>query len=413
MFRLKSIFALMLSVVFVACAGPDVAIPAAPAAVPTSSTSASEVPAAPDAPAEQAPVEEWFSAWANENLDNYRSYEEILALAIQEGRVVWYSNTSRSRQVADAFMERYPDIYVEVHNIGTAEMVARFYREQAAGLRNADVLHLGDPDGSLLKEFVHAGKLHIWRPYDIVPYITPDLMLTSFPFFVEFLAWFYNTDLFPDGAPITSWWDTTKPEWYGRIMGRHPLEHLGTLTQLTIMIKYADEMAADYERVFGRPIELHPNSPTAAHEFMRRFYANDIIFLISSAEISQTVAGSEEPMLGWTTSTALRRRAEMGLPLNFSTDLTPALALPNISSLYIADNAENVNAAKLLIRFMTDSHGLGFAPYDTAGGWSPRFDLPLNEENLPLSEMHFWRLDIEFIYYNILTTGDFVRLILN
>ena len=413
MSKFKVIASLMLTVILVAaCAGPGAA-PATPATPAT--------PAAPAAPEAAPPAAEeqagsvapgtWLTAWADENLDNYRSHEEILELARQEGQVVIYSVSSRIGQVADAFMERYPGIEVEAHTITTAELIERFAREYMAGIRNADVLNIGDSDGAILMDFVRGGMLHVYQPYDIVRYIDPQFLADQMPFFLEFFAWYYNTEVFPDGAPITSWWDVTRPEWYGRIVTRHPLEHIASQSLWTTMFLYADEMAADYERVFGHPIELSPGAETAAHEFVLRFLANDPIYLTSPGEIIQSVGRIvDEPQIGWAQSSGFRRREDEGLPINMITELTPALGIPSSISLYITDEANNPNAAMLLVRFMTDYHKEGSGIFDTLGSWLPRFDIPIHEGNPPLSDLNFWQHDLEFLYYNVIPMTDFVRL---
>jgi iron(III) transport system substrate-binding protein len=306
-------------------------------------------------------------------------------------------------------MERYPDILVEVFEISTADMIERFYREYTAGIRNVDMLHLADGDGTLWMEFVQRGMLHLYHPYDIVPYIDPAFLTTTMPMFVEFTSWFYNTEYFPDGAPITSWWELTTPEWNARMLTRHPLEHINTLALFATMLLFEDEMAADYEAVFGTPITLSPGSDTAAHEFIRRFMANDPIFLSSSGEIVRSVGGAtEDRVIGLGASGGLRRQEDENLPINIITYMTPSVGIPAISSLYIADEANNPNAAKLLVRFMTDYHGEGFAPFGTLGGWPPRTDIPMHEGNIPLYEINFWEQDKAFLYYNVLPIADFI-----
>ena len=393
---------LLVAITFAACTGTPA--PPAPPAPPASPTPGTPAPPQPSPPA--------FDSWAAEHLDDYRSYEEIVARAMEEGHVVWYSNSSRSRAVAEAFMDRYPGIEVEVFDISTNELVERFSREYAAGIRTADLLHLGDSDGTLWMEFVMQGMLHVYRPYDIVPYINPEFLATAMPMFIEYDAWFYNTEYFSDGPPITSWWDLTTPEWNGNIMMRHPMDHLGTLGVFTTMVQHADQMAADYERVFGTPIQLSSIAPTAAHEFFVRLMANDPIFLTSSGEIIRTVGEmTDSRFIGLGSSGGLRRQTEEDLPIQIVTHLTPGLATPGISGLYIADEANNPNAAMLLVRFMTDSVGEGFAPFDTLGGWSPRFDLPTTPGNRPINELNFWPNDSEFIYFNALQVADFLLLL--
>jgi len=387
-----------------------------PPPVPTPTPVASSEQAGEDQSETETSVEAAprSTPWAQENINNYLSYEEIVTRATAEGRVVWYSNSSRSRDVAEAFMARYPGIEVEVFDISSGELVERFYREYNAGIRAADLLHLADGDGTLYMEFIGQGMLHLYHPYDIVPFISPAFLATHMPMFIEYNALFYNTDYFPDGSPITSWWDLTTPEWESRVFTRHPLEHIGTAATFVAMVQNTDEMAADYERIFGRAIELSPGSPTAAHEFVRRFMANDPIFISSSGEIVRSVGrATEERFVGFGSSGGLRFSESEDLPINIVTQKTPAVGIPAISSLYITNEANNPNAAKLLVRFMTDEIGEGFEPFGTLGGWPPRADVPMHEGNVPIDSINFWYQDKEFLYFNALQMIDFLLALSN
>ena len=427
MFRSKSkvrVIAVTLLVVLLAsCAGPAApgggGVTATPA---TPVTPAAPAPAAavPVPPPEREPIEgalpsptpEFLTEWGRATLDNYLPVDEIIRRAmLEEGPLVVYTPSSRTWEVSEAFMEAFPGLEVETHNISTTELVERFSREHDAGLRIADVVHVGDTDGSIWVEFVHGGRLHIYWPYDIVPYLIPDLAVSQMPMHVEIMAWFYNDVLFPDGSPITSWWDLTDPMWYGNLVSRHPLEHVQTLVNFVVPVYHHELMAQDYERVFGRPIELSPGAANAGYEWLRRIFAQNIIFLNSSADISTSVANAEHPMLGLAASSGLRR-IDDGLTFNITTELTPYTAIANINAIYVTEEANNPYTAKLYIRFMTDYHGTGFAPFDTLGGWPSRTDLAGHPGNVPMEDIALWPVNFEWVYFNTPRIADYIRLLL-
>ena len=393
MYRLKAIFALMLVVVFALTACGSPAAPATP--TPNS--------------ADPAPVTP--TSWAEQYLFVDRTVDELYELALQEGRVVWYSISSRSANIAESFMAQYPGIIVEVYDLRNNEMIERFGREYAAGIRNVDLLHLKDQDGTMWFEFVQTGMVHNYFPADIVATIDQMYMNYAMPIYIELNQWFYNTEVFPDGPPITSWWDVTRPEWHGRVMLRDPLGDIDYLAQLTTIVKHSDEMAADYERVFGQPITLHTESPTAGHEFIRRLVANNPILTTSSGEIITAVGtpGQTNPPIGLAASSGLRRREERGYTLDI-VNITPATGIPNLNVIYIADEAPNPNAARLLLRWImgeADGQGEGFQPFNTLGGWPVRSNTAPVEGSMPLSDLTLWEHDVEFIYHNIHDVADF------
>ena len=394
----KSVIALILVAALVACAGPGAGEPAA-------------TPAAPPAAAPAAPAAPEPTSWAEEHLFVDRTVDELYALALEEGNLTIFTISSRTQGVADSFMEQYPGINVEVFDLRQNELIERFEREYAAGIRNVDLLHTQDLDGTMWFEFVARNMLHIYRPADMVEFIDPVHMRYGMPLFIEMQQWFYNTEAFPDGAPISSWWDVTRPEWSGMVMIRDPLADIATLSNLTALVQFADEMAADYERVFGQPITLSPGTPTASHEWLRRFMANDPIFTTSSGEIITAIGtpGQTNPPIGFAMSSGLRRTIERGYVLNF-VNITPASGVPHTSFLYITDEAPNPNAARLMVRWLmgeADGQGVGFDPWNTLGGWPVRSDQELEPGSTPLSEINIWNHDVEFIYENIHDVADF------
>ena len=402
--KIKSVITLILVAALVACTGPGAGAPAATPAAPTA-------PATPAAPPAAAPVAPEPASWAEENLFVDRDIEELYALALEEGHLIVYSISSRMPAVAESFMERFPGIEVEIFHLRINELIERFEREYDAGIRNADVLHTKDQDGAIWFEFVKEGKLHNYHPAGIIDFIDPAHLEISLPFHIMLNQWFFNTEAFPDGPPISSWWDVTRPEWNGRIMIRNPLACIDTLSTFAAIVKHADEMAEDYERVFGQPITLDPGSPTAGHEFLRRLLASNPIFVTSSGEIVTGVGtpGQTNPPIGFAASSGFRRTIERGYVLHY-VNITPATGLPMANTIYVTDEAPNPNAARLFVYWIlggTDGQGEGFVPFNTIGAWPVRSDQVPEEGSTPFEDLNVWDLDVEWMYHNIHNVADF------
>ena len=353
--------------------------------------------------------------WAATNIDHFISYEELVRRALEEGEVNWVTSGSRGPEAAAEFMELYPGITVNIINMGTGDALTRFPIEHAAGMFNLDVMRSADAEGVIYNEFKLRGLMHSYFPYDILPYIyDPSFLLAGMPSYVVLNIIYYNYSLFPDGTPISSWWDLTRPEWYGRIIAQDPLTEIRYISALTTFVKYADLFEEEYERVFGQPIELHPNSPTAAHEWMRRFFGNNIIIDNSGSSMNRTVGRSDqdEIFLGWGSSSGIRRNTDEGLHLAFA-PLTPRLSQPNMNYVYIFNQAPNPHAAKLLSRFLLggqgDSLGIGNADRNLEGSWLVRRDIP-DHPNQPanLRDLQLFVHDGEFVYRNSPEVLDFL-----
>lgn len=94
------------------------------------------------------------------------------------------------------------------------------------------------------------------------------------------------------------------------------------------------------------------------------------------------------------------------VPIN----LEPTVGIPQINSLYVVNNCQHPNAAKLLIRFMmggTDGDTSGNDPFNTLGGWPIRDDIEPAEGSVPLEDWNLIHVSTEDIYYNINNVRDF------
>ena len=353
--------------------------------------------------------------WAAQYISHYIPYEELVRRAMEEGEVNWAASGSRAPGDAASFEALYPGITVNIHNIGTVEMLERFPREHAAGIRALDVIRMNDYEGVVYREFLAESLFHNYFPYDIVPHVyDPVFLTTGMPSHVTYNVIFYNYLQFPYEPPITSWWDLTKPQWESRIIAPNPITNPRYLAIFTTFVMYADEFATEYERVFGEPITLSPNAPTAAHEWAIRFFANDPIWSTSDAESNRTVgsADQDEIFLGWASSSGIRRNSEEGLHLAFGS-MTPALAPPGMGMAFIMDEAPNPHAAMLLARFLVggqgETLGIGTIDRNLEGSWLTRRDIERHPlAPAALDELLAFTHNAQFIYDNSPAVFDFL-----
>jgi iron(III) transport system substrate-binding protein len=67
---------------------------------------------------------------------------------------------------------------------------------------------------------------------------------------------FYNDAVYGE-PPIESWWELTLPEWRGKIAMVDPIVDASTLDFITTIVANSAELAAEYERFFGKPLSTH------------------------------------------------------------------------------------------------------------------------------------------------------------
>ena len=352
-----------------------------------------------------------ITGWAKDvELYKEETPEQLYEKAKKEGAVVIYSIAGRMRNVKESFEKQYPGITLEIYALPTNEVLEKLSREYDSGIRTADVIHIKDQDHSLYLDYVQKGKLHNYKPADIIKHIDPKYCRYAMPFFMELTEWFYNDEAYPDGPPITSWWDLTKPEWNGRVLLINPLDNHSHMCIYAGIVLNADAFADDYKRVFGEEITLH-GTENAGYEFLKRFMENDPVFIGSNAELAEAVGirGQEHPPVAFAASSRMRDRADKGYALQVIPQITPNTGLAGLNTLYIVNEAPHPAGAKLLIRYLmgeADGKGEGFKPFNTIGGWPLRDDItPVDP--LPLSDINIPDLDRTEIYHKLRDVSDF------
>ena len=138
---------------------------------------------------------------------NAMSGDELLELAKAEGgKLVVYSTTSKMAKIAEAFTEEYPEFTVEVYDLDAGESITKVVTEVDTGNIIADVIQDADARGDIA--FNYYGKyLEAYYPDDICAHIDESLKTYGMPFYTSLAFWYYNTDAFPEGAPVNNWWD--------------------------------------------------------------------------------------------------------------------------------------------------------------------------------------------------------------
>ncbi len=349
--------------------------------------------------------------WAEDNglyLDE--PLDELYEKAKAEGKLVIYTISSRTQKVANAFMEAYPGVTVEVYDISSGTLKEKFITEYQSGIHTADIVHSKEQVGEYTFEIFGEGWLHNYQPASIFGNVDPSYM-TLTPLMLELNLWFYNTEVY-ETCPITSWWDLTKEEWAGRVVYQDAAKNDAYCAPLTAMVQHADEMAADYERVFGEPIQLDADEPNAGYAFIKRFLANGPIMASGSDEVIELVgaAGQANPPVGYSSSVKLRKAAD-GYAINYGPkEMSVSNGIPALNFVGIANECEHPNAAKLFIKYWLggeDGLGDGYAPLVSLGSWSVRPENPNAEGNIPLEDIPLWEIDFDFIYYNIEDVRDY------
>jgi iron(III) transport system substrate-binding protein len=378
------------------CAG----VPAAPVAT--------EPPAA-EAPATEAPLsaqDAWFqAAGLGQFAPATQDWAAIEAAAKAEGKVLVYANSSRIEKAAALWQEKYPDITVEGYDLGGDEAVVKVREEQKAGAYVGDVYFAGGgPD--VFGELYPKGYLVPFVPDDLLSAL-PEEARNPFPvsrYGVRTLG--YNTELNPDGCPITNWWQLTEPALKGKVYIEDPLTDASTMGILTTIASHADELAAAYKELYGSDPVLDADTPDAGWLWVKKFAQNSPVPEPGGDEVVQAFAtpGMTEAGVGFTSYSKYRDTLTGELVFDACRGVKPVMGVQTQAYLAIMNQAPHPNAAKLFINFILNE---GFEPWNVIGDYSARTDVAAPEGAIPREELSVWSQDDDFVYKNITKMRDF------
>lgn len=336
-------------------------------------------------------------------------WDAIIAAAKEEGEVTIYANTSRVFDFARTFYNEY-GIKVITNDMSQGSLFEKLGREVDAGINNADVVLVSDSP-TMYNEFLDTGKVYRYIPSKIIPLLNEwakDEPLGIQRFGGKAIA--YNSQTYPDGPPVDTWWDLTRPEWKGKVITKDPMLGGSEINFFASFIKYADEMEALYEKEFGEPITLN-GTENAGYEFLLRLMDNGLILMSSGTPVAGAVGApnQEAPPLGIIGPSKLRLMEDEELYLAMLWDVEPVASYLSKQTISIPLFSEHPNAAKLLIKWLYgDENGMeGYKPFFDLGTWSARSDVPQPFDQKELKDMSLWVEDAPWLYTNIVRFRDF------
>lgn len=365
-----------------------------------------------------------LDAWLMKNsLGPHATAEEnwgdIVAAAKLEGEVSVYTASGRIAKLVDHFQALYPGITLTVYDLGSVKTIEKTVREQDAGIFTADVITTGN-SGQVMYELLGKNRIFNYVPsqfVDRIPEENRDPLLIRVN---EAMVFFYNTEVHPDGAPISNVWELTQEKYRGKVGIKNPMSSGSSLMGLATLVQNPDEMAAAYKRLTGEDIVLGDGVPDAGYEFVRRMLVNDIVIYKSGSKLADAAgkAGQDEALIAMGNMTYIARNDSKGNVNAIISDLDPVarLVYPNFMS--IGANAPHPNAAKVLIAYLLGSPEInidtnlekpylegasfdllqGLAPYHDAGSVSPRSDVPLPQGGEIWDEMKGWNVSAKFMW---------------
>lgn len=323
------------------------------------------------------------------NLTAQETKEELYEKAKDEGILTIYTVSTRMMDVANAFEEEYPELITKVLDIRSTELIPLTKESIDNEIYEPDIIFCTDVNGALTRDLIPNGYAYKYAPYDMADKLVEPYYPELMPLFTEGIFITYNPTLF-DEYPVSNWWELTEPTWTDRVYAPNPSLSVTTLSMFNMIIKNSDLFEQAYTEYYGIAFESE-NGENAGETFIRKLVENGLIIVASSDDIVDSISMPHitEPYLGLMVSSKLRLQS-IGYNIDFCRDVSPFDGVTSSVNVMIAGGSQNINAAKLFVRFIfgeTDGTGEGYKPYLQNGVWSMRTDVD-SETTIPYESLN-------------------------
>ena len=403
----RSILLTLLSVLMIAALAAGCTGLAATGA-PAGTQAAPAATAVPPTPTSSPENEAWLKAaqlgaYATEKQD----WAAIEAAANKEGKLVVYVPDASYKAAAKVFMEKYPQIQVEIYDILSSNLNQRVREEQKSGVFNADV-YINPDFGETINEFLPLGYLRNFVPDSVKDRIPAQYQQPLLTRAISGRVFYYNSELY-DKCPISNWWDLTEPAWKGKLVLNDPNTEIYGLAVLAMATLHGDDLAKAYADKYGQPPKMDSDTPNAGYLWLKRIAANEPVVAVGQGPVVAvgTKGMKEAPMANG--SYFYYYLAINGqLAVKPCLDLNPVTAILSQNILAMINRAPHPNAAKLFIRFALEDEA-GSNSLARVGQYPTVDGMPTPKGNIPLPDMLkvSWVNDLNGIYAILPKVQDF------
>ena len=343
--------------------------------------------------------------------------EELYELALKEDTTInVYATSSKMLKEEEPFEEAFPGLDLVVSDLDSDEVLSKARMENETGNITADVLQTKDVNGEVFHEYYDKGVIEPFYPRDICAHIPEENLKYSYPLYSSQAFWYYNTEAFPDGQPINSWWEIIEKDDAGNQKFALYTKEIGQetayLSLFASFIINADEMAQSYKDTYGKDLEYTYDASSFAFEvpennagveYLWRFTQAKMTFIGDGDELVLAVHNStkEQPALALASAGKIENREESGYNIDWCINLSPYTALLNTEAMMVVQGCNSPAGARLFIRFVTggaDCQSGGFKPFTKTGNWPLRDDFVDEKNPAKLNELGARANDLVSIY---------------
>ena len=150
--------------------------------------------------------------------------QAMVAAAVKEGKVVWYTSVDVkvAEAIAKAFRAAYPGIEVDVERSGSERVLQRINQEYQSGIKNVDVVNSSDASHFIFWKQQKWLAAHVPPDVKRFPpqYKDPDGYYATWRATLSVMG--YNTNLVDAKDAPTGYMDLLDPKWKGKLVKSHP-----------------------------------------------------------------------------------------------------------------------------------------------------------------------------------------------
>ena len=343
--------------------------------------------------------------------------EELYEMAkTQDTTITVYATSSKMLKAEEPFEEMYPGLDLVVADLDSDEVLSKAQIENETNNITADVLQTKDVNGEVFHEYYSNGVIELFYPRDICAHIAEENLKYSYPLYSSQAFWYYNTEAFPDGQPIKSWWEIIEKDDAGNqrfaLYAKEIGQETAYLSLFASFINNADEMAQSYKDTYGKDLEYTYDASSFAFEvpennagveYLWRFTQAKMTFIGDGDELVLAVHNStkDRPALALASAGKIENRDESGYNIAWCINLSPYTALLNTESMFVVKGTDSPAGARLFIRYITggaDCQSGGLKPFTKMGNWPLRDDFVDEKNPAKLSELGARANDLVSIY---------------
>ncbi len=343
--------------------------------------------------------------------------EELYEMAkTQDTTITVYATSSKMLKAEEPFEEMYPGLDLVVADLDSDEVLSKAQIENETNNITADVLQTKDVNGEVFHEYYSNGVIEPFYPRDICAHIAEENLKYSYPLYSSQAFWYYNTEAFPDGQPIKSWWEIIEKDDAGNqrfaLYAKEIGQETAYLSLFASFINNADEMAQSYKDTYGKDLEYTYDASSFAFEvpennagveYLWRFTQAKMTFIGDGDELVLAVHNStkDRPALALASAGKIENRDESGYNIAWCINLSPYTALLNTESMFVVKGTDSPAGARLFIRYITggaDCQSGGLKPFTKMGNWPLRDDFVDEKNPAKLSELGARANDLVSIY---------------